>query len=154
MAFSRDDEANIKCKLLSSSNSLNYMLNVPGNGLTPDFFIDPQIRLQKFGGNIGNNIVDINSNLLGINKELKKYDFILNSRDPYIKTTYVKNNYPTINFAITDQSRSVLPAWQLKDLERINWAYPFQNPQEHIQKQFVNNINTRQDSKDKFNQIY
>ena len=154
MAFSRDDEANIKCKLLSSSNSLNYMLNVPGNGLTPDFFIDPQIRLQKFGGNIGNNIVDINSNLLGINKELKKYDFILNSRDPYIKTTYVKNNYPTINFAITDQSRSVLPAWQLKDLERINWAYPLQNPQEHIQKQFVNNINTRQDSKDKFNQIY
>lgn len=154
MAFSRDDEANIKCKLLSSSNSLNYMLNVPGNGLTPDFFIDPQIRLQKFGGNIGDNIVDINSNLLGINKELKKYDFILNSRDPYIKTTYVKNNYPTINFAITDQSRSVLPAWQLKDLERINWAYPLQNPQEHIQKQFVNNINTRQNSKDKFNQIY
>jgi len=154
MAFSRDDEANIKCKLLSSSNTLNYMLNVPGNGLTPDFFIDPQIRLQKFGGNIGNNIVDINSNLLGINKELIKYDFILNSRDPYIKTTYVKNNYPTINFAITDQSRSVLPAWQLKDLERINWAYPLQNPQEHIQKQFVNNINTRQNSKDNFNQIY
>lgn len=37
MALSRDDEANIKCKLLSSSNSLNYMLNVPGNGSNPNF---------------------------------------------------------------------------------------------------------------------
>ena len=86
----------------------------------PDFLIDPQIRLQKFGGNIGEDIVDINSNLLGVNKRLIKYDFTLNSRDPYIKTTYVKNNYPTINFAITDQSRSVMPSWQLKDLERMN----------------------------------
>lgn len=120
MAFSRDDEANIKCKLLSSSNSLNYMLNVPGNGSNPNFFIDPQIRLQKFGGNIGNDIIDINSNLLGVNKKLIKYGFVLNSRDPYIETSYVKNDYPTINFAITDQSRSVLPAWQLKDLERMN----------------------------------
>ena len=154
MAFSRDDEANIKCKLLSSSNTLNYMLNVPGNGSNPNFFIDPQIRLQKFGGNIGNDIVDINSNLLGVNKKLIKYGFVLNSRDPYIETSYVKNDYPTINFAITDQSRSVLPAWQLKDLERMNWAYPLQDPQEHVQKQFVNNIDTRQNSKDKFNSIY
>ena len=154
MAFSRDDEANIKCKLLSSSNSLNYMLNVPGNGSNPNFFIDPQIRLQKFGGNIGNHIIDINSNLLGINKEITKYDFILNSRDPYIKTTYVKNDYPIINFAITDQSRSVLPAWQLKDLERINWAYPLEDPQANIQKQFVNNIDTRQHSKDNFTNNY
>jgi hypothetical protein len=60
MAFSRDDEATIKCKLLSSSNSLNYMLNVPGNGSHPSFLTDPHIRLQKFGGNIGRNIVDLN----------------------------------------------------------------------------------------------
>lgn len=151
MAFSRDDEANIKCKLLSSSNALNYMLNVPGTGVNPDFLIDPQIRLQKFGGNIGEDIVDINSNLLGVNKRLIKYDFTLNSRDPYIKTTYVKNNYPTINFAITDQSRSVMPSWQLKDLERMNWAYPLHDPQEHTQKIFANNIDTRQHSKDSFN---
>jgi hypothetical protein len=154
MAFSRDDEANIQCKLLSSSNTLNYMLNVPGNGSNPNFFIDPQIRLQKFGGNIGNDIVDINSNLLGVNKKLIKYGFILNSRDPYIETAYVRNDYPTINFAITDQSRSVLPAWQLKDLERMNWAYPLKDPQEHVQKQFVNNLDTRQNSKDNFNRNY
>jgi hypothetical protein len=154
MALSRDDEANIKCKLLSSSNTLNYMLNVPGNGLNPDYFIDPQIRLQKFGGNIGKNIVDINSNLLGVNKQLIKYDFTLNSRDSYIKTDYIKNEYPTINYAVTDQSRSVLPAWQLKDLERMNWAYPLEDPQLHIQKAFVNNVNTRQHSKDIFNTNY
>ena len=58
MAFTRDDEATIKCKLLSSSNSLNYMLNVPGNGSNPSFLLDPHIRLQKFGGNIGRKYTD------------------------------------------------------------------------------------------------
>ena len=150
MAFTRDDEATIKCKLLSSSNSLNYMLNVPGNGSNPSFLLDPHIRLQKFGGNIGRNIVDLNSSLLGINKNLTKHDFTLNSRDPKIQTEFIKNESPTIDFSITDQSRAVLPAWQLKDLERTNWSYPLHDYQAHFQKEFVSNIDTRLHSKDSF----
>ena len=49
MAFSRDDNAKIRCNLNSYNNQLGYMLNVPGNGVHPDYFVDPQIRLQKFG---------------------------------------------------------------------------------------------------------
>jgi len=40
MAFSRDDNAKIRCNLNSYNNQLGYMLNVPGNGVHPDYFAD------------------------------------------------------------------------------------------------------------------
>ena len=41
MAFSRDDIAKTRCNLNAYNNQLGYMLNVPGNGVHPDFFVDP-----------------------------------------------------------------------------------------------------------------
>ena len=50
MAFTRDDDVNkTKLDVEQANNSLGYMLNVPGNGTTPDYIVDPQIRLQGFG---------------------------------------------------------------------------------------------------------
>ena len=59
MAFSRDDNAKTLCKLNEQNKGLGYMLNVPGNGLHPDYFNDPQIRLQKFGANLSKNVVEL-----------------------------------------------------------------------------------------------
>ena len=48
------------------------MLNVPGNGDKPSYFEDPFIRLQNWGGNLMTNPVDLESNLMGINKRLDR----------------------------------------------------------------------------------
>ena len=69
MAFSRDDNAKTLCKLNEQNKSLGYMSNVPGNGLYPDYFNDPQIRLQKWGANLKSVVnggpIDIDSDLKG-----------------------------------------------------------------------------------------
>tara|TARA_B100001059_G_C17728393_1_gene524782 strand:- start:664 stop:1134 length:471 start_codon:yes stop_codon:yes gene_type:complete len=150
MAFSRDDPAEIRCKLNSHNNSLGYMLNVPGNGTHPDFFLDPQIRMQKFGANLSENVVDINSMLLGINKQLNRDHFVPNTRDPNFNPLYSRSNYPIIQNALTDQSRTTNPAWQLRGLETNEWDYPLHNPQSHTEIKFAHNISSRNDGKDQF----
>ncbi len=150
MAFSRDDPANIRCKLNAQNSSLGYMLNVPGNGTRPDYIVDPHIRMQKFGANISSNIVDINSELLGINKQLNRDELVKNTRDPNFNATYRKISYPQYNKSITDQPRTTNPAWQIRGLDKTNWDYPLFNPQTHTEMSFTNNINSRQNGKDEF----
>ena len=50
MAFTRffDDPCRIQKYLEESTNIGNYSMNVPGNGLTPSFFNDPFVKIQKF----------------------------------------------------------------------------------------------------------
>jgi hypothetical protein len=150
MAFTRDDHAEIRCRLNAHNNSLGYMLNVPGNGIYPDYIVDPQIRMQKFGANLSANVVDINSKLLGINKQLNRDHFVPNTRDPNFNPIYKRFTYPSIDKAITDQPRTTNPAWQLRGLERTNWDFPLYDPQAHTQINFAHNINSRQDEKDNF----
>ena len=150
MAFSRDDNAKINCNLNDYNNSLGYMLNVPGNGSHPDFFNDPQIRLQRFGANLSENIVDINSKLLGIDKQLNRDHYVANTRDNNFNPVYEKIEYPTNPSAITDQPRTTNPAWQVRGLERTNWDYPIFNPQLNTEITFAHNINSRQEEKDEF----
>ena len=150
MAFSRDDNAKTLCKLNEQNRSLGYMLNVPGNGLRPDYFNDPQIRLQKFGANLSRNVVDINSELLGVNKQLDRDHFVKNTRDSNFKPNYDKYSFPSLESEITHQPRATNPAWQIRGLETYNWDYPLFNPQEHIEKKFANNINSRQLEKDEY----
>ena len=150
MAFTRDDPADTRCRLKAYNNSLGYMLNVPGNGVTPDFFVDPQIRLQGNGANLSANVVDINSKLLGIDKQLDRDNFVPNTRDSNFNPIYKRITYPSNDESITDQSRTINPAWQLRDLERMNWDYPLFDSQNHTEIRFANNINSRQVEKDEF----
>ena len=150
MAFSRDDNAKTLCKLNEQNKGLGYMLNVPGNGLYPDYFNDPQIRLQKFGANLSRNVVDINSELLGVSKQLDRDHFVKNTRDPNFSPYYDKYSFPAINSEITQQPRATEPAWQIRGLEKYNWDYPLFNPQTHIERNFANNINSRQLEKDQY----
>jgi len=130
-------------------NSLGYMVNVPGNGVKPDYIEDPHIRLQKFGANISANITDIDSKLKGVNNTLNRdTDVILSGRDPFFNDGYMRHTYPTINNAVTDQPRATMPAWQVRDLEQNNWNYLPENPQNHTEMTFVNNIDSRNSIKD------
>tara|TARA_B100001093_G_scaffold488342_1_gene525450 strand:+ start:2039 stop:2527 length:489 start_codon:yes stop_codon:yes gene_type:complete len=151
MAFTRgfDDKDRINMFLDQDLNMLKYMVNVPGNGTTPYYIVDPQIRLEKFGANISDNMVDINSYLKGINKVLSR-DEVKNKKDEAYNNNYVRNNFPSISSAITDQSRAITPAWTLRDLEQNNWCYLHKDPQNFTELMFENNISSRILEKDNY----
>ena len=131
-------------------DSLSYMLNVPGNGTTPDFIDDPHIRLQKFGANLSVNVVDIDSSLKGVDKQLSREGPVVDTRDTFFNDTYMKKTYPTYSQAVTDEPRAVMPAWQVRSLEQNNWDYLPQNPQNHTEMSFANNIDSRRLDKDSY----
>ena len=79
MAFTRFnyDDSRTKKKLQESTGPGRYALNMPGNGTSPCFFNDPQIRMQKWGANLDNVVngapIDIDSDLKGVTRKLTKY---------------------------------------------------------------------------------
>ena len=150
MASTRDDICEMKLKRDKYNMSLGYMLNVPGNGTNPDYFDDPHIRLQKFGANLSSNVVDINSMLAGVNKQLNRDQYVKNTRDPRFYPHYSEYNFPVIKKAITDQPRATNPAWELRGIEQNNLAYLPTNPQFHTEILFENNINSRMLEKDNY----
>ena len=149
MAFTRayDDKDRVNMFLQQDVDNLKYMVNVPGNGTRPYYIVDPQVRLQKFGANISENIVDINSGLRGMDRVLSRDGFEPNTgragnSEPF-NNQYVKHIFPTISSTITDQPRATEPAWALRDLEQNNWDYLPSNPQNNTEIQFENNVSSR-----------
>ena len=130
------------------------MVNEPGNGKQPFYIEDPQIRLQKFGGNISENMVDINSALLGLNKTLCR-DSVMpnngrNGNSERFNDTYHKHLFPNYKDAITDEPRASYPAWMIRGSENTEWAYLHENPQDHTIPMFANNISSRILEKDNY----
>jgi len=155
MAFTRFnyDDSRTKKKLQESTGPGRYSLNMPGNGTSPCFFNDPQIRMQTWGANLETVVngapIDIDSDLKGVTRKLTKYSQksqFPNSGVP----TKVKNNYPVCGDALTDESRATHPAWMYRALPQ-NREYPlFLNPQANVCMRFHNNLNTRLLEKDNF----
>jgi hypothetical protein len=155
MAFTRFnyDEARTKKKLQQSTGPGRYSLNMPGNGTSPCFYNDPQIRMQKWGANLHSVIngapIDIESDLKGTTRKLSKY--CQNKKFPNTGVPISqKNEYPVCGDALTDQSRVTHPSWLYRALPQ-NREYPlFLNPQENVCLRFQNNLNTRLLEKDNF----
>ena len=149
MAFTRFnyDDCRTKKKLQESTGPGRYSLNMPGNGPTPCFFNDPQIRMQKFGANLSHNLVDINSSLLGLNEILSRDQIKANNgrsgnSEPF-NDTFSKMYFPSFEKAVTDESRMMMPAWALRDQEQVNWQYLHYNPQIKAEMNFENNLSSR-----------
>lgn len=143
MAFTRyhDDECRIEKQLQESTDQGRYILNVPGNGSKPCYMEDPYIRLEKWGANLRSNTINLESDLMGLTRDL--------NRDCLKENNYVshevknqKIDYPNCQ-PITEQPRAIMPAWTARDLEQNNFDYPLLNPQENICYTFYNNISTR-----------
>ena len=85
MAFTRfnNDPSRIQKYLEESTNVGKYFLNVPGNGTNPSFINDPHIRMQKWGGNLSKNIVNIESDLRCSTRQLNR-DNIENNNYHYL----------------------------------------------------------------------
>jgi hypothetical protein len=144
MAFTRFkyDDCRTKKQLQQSTDPGRWILNVPGNGSKPCYVEDPQIIIQKWGANLRTNTVNLESELLGINKPI--------SRDCLGKDNYVnfkvdsrEVEYPSCNNLYTEQSRAITPAWMVRDEERNLWGFPVFNPQQNVCFSFQNNLSTR-----------
>lgn len=149
MAFTRfhDDPCRIKKQLQESTDQGRYILNVPGNGLKPHYIDDPYLRLQKWGGNLRTNTINLENDLRGLTRGVNKDCLEDNYNLHKAETNDVK--YPTTG-TITDQSRATHPAWMSRDLEQVDWYTLQLNPQENTCIPFENNLNTRMIEKDRY----
>jgi hypothetical protein len=151
MAFTRFkyDDCRTKKSLQQATDPGRWVLNVPGNGSNPSYMEDPHIRIQKWGGNLRTNTINLESDLRGVNRNL--------GRDCLGKDNYTKFNvsnqaieYPSCSNLTTEQSRSTNPAWWYRDLEQNNFEYPPLNPQTNVCLPFQSNLSTRILEKDYF----
>jgi hypothetical protein len=151
MAFTRfhDDPARIKIQLQQQTDQERWYLDVPGSGDKPCFMLDPQIIPQKWGGNLWTNSIDIQSSLLGIDRQLNR-DCL--DKDKYKRQTVYASpiDYPVCDTLTTEQSRVIMPAWTARDLQQ-NHAYILpNNPQLNTEMPFQNYSSTRILEKDHF----
>jgi len=150
MSFTRfhDDPCRINKQLQESTGLGRYMLNVPGNGSKPIYMDDPFIRMQKWGGNLMTNTVNLESDLMGLSRNSNRDDVAANEyRLNAVKTRQVQ--YKSQNPS-TDQSRATHPAWEYRDLEQTKYNILPLNPQENVCFPFQNNLSTRIVEKDIF----
>ena len=54
-----------------------------------------------------------------------------------------RNNFASFESEITHQSRTTHPSWKYNSLEHNNKDYLFENPQNHIERPFNNNLDSR-----------
>jgi hypothetical protein len=143
------DDCRTKKRLQQSTGPGRYMLDVPGNGSRPCYIEDPQIIIQKWGANLRTNTINLESDLMGVNRQIGR-DCL--GKDNY-KSYNVENSaiqYPNCNNLYTEQSRATNPAWWYRDLEQVDWYYPPLNPQENTCFPFEANLSTRILEKDYF----
>jgi len=110
---------------------------------------DPYIRIQKWGGNLRTNSINLESELLGVgrhaNRDCPGQD---NFRNFHVSSDKIE--YPQCKSLFTEQSRATNPAWWYRDVEQTEWAHLPLNPQENTCFPFHNNLNTRILEKDYF----
>ena len=149
MSFTRfhDDPCRIKKQLQEMTGPGRYMVNKPGWGDSPCFMDDPHIRMSGWGANLRTNTINLESDLMGLTRNLTK-DCESNN---YMKHSV---NSEAMTFSscntFTEQSRVTNPAWWYRDLEQVNWQILPLNPQENTCLSFQNNLNTRILEKDNF----
>ena len=99
------------------------------------------MRMQKWGANLRTNSINLESDMLGLTRNLNR-DCV--NENNYVNTMVDTNNikYPTCDL-LTEQPRATQPAWQVRSLERTNFPYLHYDPQENVCFTFQNNLNTR-----------
>ena len=140
MSFTRfhDDPARIAKKLHETTAIGKYIMNVPGNGSRMDFVEDPHIRLEKWGANLSKNAIDIESDLRCQTRSLQR-DCVQYQQKSAVNKSISYGTTPSY----VEQSRTIAPAWELRDVEQQRYTdLPF-NTQAHIEIPFNNNLQTR-----------
>jgi hypothetical protein len=150
MSFTRfsDDPLRIQKNLEQSTFTGRYQLNAPGPGIGLSFQEDPQIRLQRWGANLGKNTVNWESDLLGLTRPLNRDLVELNHHKLHAKQP-MPLIYPSSN-PFVEESRASHPAWLYKSQDHTRWEEPWINPQAHVEIPFHANIQTKTLIRDRF----
>jgi hypothetical protein len=144
-----NEPCRISKKLQQMTDQGRYILNTPGNGENPYYIEDPQIILQKWGGNFQTNTTNVESDLFRVNRQMNR-DYLGKSEYQNYTPNSEQINYPTYGKTFTEESRALMPAWTVFDKEQTRWDYlPF-NPQANIEIPFHCNLNTRNLERDNF----
>jgi hypothetical protein len=148
MSFTRfhDDDVRIETQLEKMTYAGRYQLNVPGQGVNMPFQEDAQIRLQHWGANLRTHSTHLESDLMGLTRNLQRDDVEQNSYTKHEVSSQQKS-YPNVRPFI-DETRATHPAWMYRDAVRPRWEEPFINPQANLEKPFHDNIQTRVLEKD------
>ena len=145
MAESRffSDDSRVVKRLEMSQNPCEYHLNVPGCGNQAAMEDDVHIRMQKWGANMMSNTINLESDLLGINRNVNNHhsDFYeYQSNLPEVSSLSFPVEQPFV-----EESRASHPAWMYKDADQSRWGFPHLNPQNlaTIEPPFVSDVQTR-----------
>ena len=151
MSFTRikDDDVRVKKSLEESVGPGTYMLSVPGNGMNPDYMEDPHIRLEKWGGNLDNNAIDLESDLRGMTRKTNRDEIPKNTHLTH-EVDRIERNMSRLNSSATDQSRTTNPTWWHKEEQQYRPDILFYNPQDRIIPDFKSNTSSRIEQKNKF----
>ena len=154
MSFTRfhDDPCRIVKENLETTAQNDYIFNVPGNTRSTNlpFYEDPQIRLQRSGVTLHNNMVNVESMLRNIHVPL--------NRDRMDKNEYKKNSKllkhspyqkpQNVSKTIVSESRTTHPAWEIRADQQHRSDYVFEDPQSNVFLPFNANLNTNLLEKD------
>lgn len=158
MSFTRCyyDEERTQNTLNILTNTGRYNLIVPGNGTNMPFQEDVYCRLQKWGGNLHPNILQIEDVLHNRNhcqhcsSDCKCQ--LEQNRDNFKK--YSKNGiqYKSVD-PYTDHSRITNPAWEIRDVVMEQWKEPINTGdfQKDLEPVVSCNLQTRTLEKDQHN---
>lgn len=148
MSFTRikDDDARVKKTLEESLGTGTYMLSVPGNGMNPDYMEDPHIRLEKWGGNLDNNAIDLESDLRGMTRTVNRDEVPKNTHLTH-QVDRLDGEMSRLNSKSTDQSRATNPTWWHKEEQQYRPDVLFYNPQDRILPDFKSNASSRIEQK-------
>lgn len=146
MSFTRfhNDPARTKKQLEMMTRVGWYGINVPGNGPKPAYIADPYVRMQRWGANLRTNCINVDSYLRGLDETTNHYTE--NPKPPPSESI----KYPVIG-QVTHQPRATNPAWELRGLQGQRLSYLFEDPQEHLERKFACNLNSRLIERDRFN---
>lgn len=122
------DDYRIETYLQDSTFAERRIFNTPGNQLA--FINDPHIRMQYWGSNKADNFINVQNDLLGINRtnQYKRDNLQMNYENRKTTPQIPKSIYSTISHSITDESRATHPAYLSKTVSIDRWEIPIHNP--------------------------
>ena len=149
----KNEPCRIKKQLQEMTGLGRYMNNTPGQGKDVPFLEDPHMRLQHWGANLRTNCINLESDLLGLTRPLNRDCRDVNNYEEKAVVSRPMgygNSEPFV-----EQSRTILPAWTLRDAEAgvtvpARWNYLHEDPQTHYAFPYCNNTNTRLGFKDQY----
>ena len=148
MSFTRiaDDGARIRKHLQESTDQGKYMLNTPGQGMSPFYMEDPHYRLEGWADNLGENAIDIENDLHGLTRRLNRDEVELNTHAIHSNPMQSRTKSSTYSGG-EGQSRVTHPTWSFREETQYKEPILFHNPQEHAIRQFEHSTSSRIDQK-------